>query len=85
MQCEKREHSCVKCALVYIDDIIIYSRDEHQHVKDVKAMFKLLEKSGLKLKESKCVFASDKVELLDFEVSADGIAPLPAKTTAIRD
>jgi hypothetical protein len=73
------------CALVYIDDIIIYSRNLADHARDVGRVLSLIEKAGLKLKASKCYFGQTSVELLGFVISADGISANPDKIAAIRD
>lgn len=72
-----------KCALVYIDDIIIYSTNRKQHEEDLRQVLDLLHQAGITLKRTKCEFAKDKVELLGYQVSAEGIAALPSKTNAI--
>ena len=73
------------CALVYIDDIIVYSRDLAEHVKHLRQVFDLLRAHGLQLKRGKCVFGQPSVELLGYRIDARGIAPLPGKTRAIAD
>ena len=42
------------CVVVYIDDILIYSKSIAEHKKDLAKVFSLLEKNKLRLKESKC-------------------------------
>ena len=42
------------CVVVYIDDILIYSKTVEQHKIDLAKVFALLEKNKLRLKESKC-------------------------------
>ena len=74
-----------KTALVYIDDIVVYSPDERSHKKHLEQVFGLLREAGVKLKLSKCSFMQRKVDLLGYEISGDGITPLPEKTRAIRD
>ena len=73
------------CALVYIDDIIVYSRDLAEHVQHLRQVFDLLRAHGLQLKRGKCVFGQPRVELLGYRIDARGIAPLPCKTQAIAD
>ena len=73
------------CALVYIDDIIVYSRDLAEHVQHLRQVFDLLRAHGLQLKRGKCVFGQPSVELLGYRIDARGIAPLPGKTRAIAD
>ena len=47
---------CSDFAMAYLDDIIIFSRNEKEHLKHIKIIFKKLKEAGLKLKESKCDF-----------------------------
>ena len=45
-----------KKALVYLDDIIIYSKTWEDHLNDLREVFSLLEKANFKLKLKKCQF-----------------------------
>ena len=47
---------CSEFAMVYLDDIIIFSRNEQEHLKHIEIFFKNLKEAGLKLKEFKCNF-----------------------------
>ena len=47
---------CCDFAMAYLDDIIIFSRNEEDHLKHIEIIFKKLKKADLKLKESKCDF-----------------------------
>ena len=47
---------CSNFAMAYLDDIIIFSQNEEEHLKHIEIIFKKLKKAGLKLKESKCDF-----------------------------
>jgi len=44
------------CVVVYLDDILIYSRSQAEHVKHVKEVLQRLQSSNLYVKGSKCVF-----------------------------
>ena len=69
--------------LIYIDDIIVFSRTFSEHLDRLHKVFSKLEEAGLKLRTSKCHFAQKVVRYLGHEVSADGIHPDPAKTEAV--
>ena len=73
------------CALVHIDDIILYSRSKAEHEQHLCQAFELLRAHGVQLKRGKCVFGQPSVELLGYRIDARGIAPLPGKTRAIAD
>ena len=42
--------------MAYLDDIIIFSKNEEEHLKHIEIIFQKLKAVGLKLKESKCDF-----------------------------
>ncbi|CAI7815616.1 unnamed protein product [Closterium sp. NIES-54] len=48
-----------KCVIVYLDDILVYSRDKQQHLADLEALFKVLDEHRLLTKGSKCEFFQD--------------------------
>ena len=62
-----------KQCLVYIDDILIFSKTFEQHLKDVDDVLSRIIDAGLKLKPSKCTFADDEVDYLGFKISGEGI------------
>ena len=70
-------------ALVYIDDIIIFSGDEAAHRDHVARVLGELARYGLVVKESKCNFHQHQLKLLGYLVSKDGIQADPRKTAAI--
>ena len=47
---------CSDFEMAYLDDMIIFSRNEKEHLKHTEIIFKKLKEAGLKLKESKCDF-----------------------------
>lgn len=72
-----------KICLVYLDDIIVFSKSIEEHVENLRVVFKLLEDANLKLKLAKCSFLKTSVDFLGHVISADGIAPNPSKVEAI--
>ena len=63
-------------AMGYLDDIIIYSRSEKEHLEEILTRLK----AGLKLKLEKCCFFKKKyIQYLGHLISADGIQLLPEK------
>ncbi|CAI7836353.1 unnamed protein product [Closterium sp. NIES-54] len=46
-----------KCMIVYLDDILVYSRDKQHHLADLDALFKALDEHRLLTKGSKCRFS----------------------------
>ena len=53
-----------KICLVYLDDVIIFSRDEKEHLDHLDTVLTLLEDAGIKLKSKKCFFMKKEVEYL---------------------
>jgi hypothetical protein len=71
------------CCLVYLDDLVIYSKEPKEHVRHVELVLERLREYGLTLKRTKCTFAAPVVELLGFVISAQGISPNTDKVSAI--
>ena len=71
--------------LVYIDDIVVYSRDPNDHGKHLQQVFDRLRKYNLTLKASKCDIGKTQVELLGYIITPQGITPQPRKTEAINN
>lgn len=70
---------------VYLDDVIIPSRNEPEHLSSLEELFNRLLNAGLKLKPAKCHFGKRKVEYLGFIVGEGRLAPNPDRVAAIRD
>ena len=71
--------------VVYLDDIIIYSRTVEEHFQLLKEVFRRLRNAGLKLNAKKCHFFHDKIDVLGHVVSAEGIACDQKKIAAVRE
>lgn len=71
--------------VIYIDDILIFSKSEEEHKGHVQHVLDKLRQNQLFAKLSKCDFAKDKVEYLGHIVSAQGIHPDPKKVSVIKD
>ena len=70
-------------ALIYLDDMIVFSRTEEDHLHCLRVVFGQFLEHGLKLKLSKCHFLQDKITFLGHEVSAEGMKPGTANLKAI--
>ena len=75
---------CSDFVMAYLDDIIIFSQNEEDHLKHIKIIFKKLKKADLKLKESKCDFFKKEIHYLGHLILVIGIQPLPEKLESIR-
>ena len=71
--------------IIYLDDIIIFSKNPEDHLVRLRGVFERLAKAGLKLKPSKCEFFKSNLKYLGHIVSKDGIATDPRKIEAIRN
>jgi hypothetical protein len=74
-----------KFVIVFIDDILIYSRSREEHEEHLRMMLELLRKEQLYAKFSKCEFWLSEVQFLGHVVSGKGIHVDPAKIKAVRD
>lgn len=71
------------CVLVYLDDILIYSRTAEEHERHLREVLKLLRDNQLYAKWEKCELFRDQVEYLGHIICKDGIATDPAKIRAV--
>ncbi|KAJ9520727.1 hypothetical protein QJQ45_007586 [Haematococcus lacustris] len=72
-----------KCALVYLDDILVMSRSVQDHLLHLKQVFELLRKNKLYAKLSKCEFMRYTLKFLGHLVTSGGIAVDPDKVSTI--
>ncbi|GJX60139.1 putative reverse transcriptase domain-containing protein [Tanacetum coccineum] len=74
-----------KFVIVFIDDILIYSKNEKEHEEHLKAILGLLKEEKLYAKFSKCDFWIPKVQFLVHVIDSRGIHVDPAKIESIKD
>ena len=60
-------------ALIYLDDVIVFSRTEEEHLTQLWAVFERFREHGLKLKPSKCHFLQKEIAFLGHKVSKKGM------------
>ncbi|GBG84395.1 hypothetical protein CBR_g38677 [Chara braunii] len=71
--------------LVYLDDVLVYSRTLEDHLRHLRDVLQRLRKHGFYAKLSKCRFAQRKVDFLGYHVSDQGLHMDDAKITAIAE
>ena len=74
----------LKFAMTYLDNIIIFSENESQHLKHLETVFSHLREAGLKMKRSKCDFFKSEIHYLGHLISPEGISLLPNKLDCIK-
>ncbi|GFV15031.1 hypothetical protein TNCV_3979511 [Trichonephila clavipes] len=74
----------LKGVYAFIDDILIASQNVQEYTTYLRALFERLEYYGLMIKPSKCTLGVDSLKFLGFQVSSEGISPLPDRVDAIQ-
>lgn len=72
-----------KTCHVYVDDIIIFSGNEEDHLKHIEEILILLNDANMKVNLEKSVFFKEEVEFLGFVVSREGLKTAPEKVKTI--
>uniref|UniRef100_A0A2N9HJR6 Uncharacterized protein n=1 Tax=Fagus sylvatica TaxID=28930 RepID=A0A2N9HJR6_FAGSY len=68
---------------VYVDDMLVKTKDDIKHLEDLKETFETLRRYRMKLNPSKCVFGVSSGKFLGFMVSQRGIEANPDKIKAV--
>uniref|UniRef100_A0A2N9F6T8 Uncharacterized protein n=1 Tax=Fagus sylvatica TaxID=28930 RepID=A0A2N9F6T8_FAGSY len=68
---------------VYVDDMLVKTKDDMKHLEDLKETFETLRQYRMKLNPSKCVFGVSSGKFLGFMVSQRGIEANPDKIKAV--
>lgn len=69
--------------VVYLDDILIYSKNREDHKKHVKEVLKRIQDNNLFLKPSKCFFYVTTITYIGIVISPEGISMEKDKIKAI--
>ncbi|KAL2231154.1 UNVERIFIED_CONTAM: Transposon Tf2-12 polyprotein [Sesamum indicum] len=71
--------------IVFIDDILVYSKDRDEHEQHLRIVLQILKEKELYAKLSKCEFWVNQVLFLGHVVSGDEVMPDPSKVKAITE
>ena len=83
---EKALHGSIHTdCLAYIDDVVVFSKGEVDHIEKLKKVFDRLRLHNLKLKPSKCCLLQKEITYLGHCISKDGIRKDPSKTVKVTD
>jgi hypothetical protein len=73
------------CVIVYLDDILVYSKNPEDHEQHLRQVLERLKEHQLYAKLSKCSFFVNSIEYLRHIVDNDGIKPNPSLIKAIEE
>ncbi|GBG70150.1 hypothetical protein CBR_g6281 [Chara braunii] len=77
-------HMLDRFVLIYLDDILVYSRSLEEHVEHLRTVLERLRQAKYKANRDKCEFAQQELEYLGHYVMPLGIRPLADKIDALR-
>ena len=75
----------MKNVFCYLDDLLIYSKTQQEHLSTLEELFSRLSKAGLAISLKKCQFGVPELEYLGFKINKDGISPIKKKITALEN
>ena len=72
-------------AVLYLDDMTVYSSSFDDHLRDLNLVLERLQSAGLKLKSKKCFFFRHEISDLGYLISEQGLKPDPSKCETVRN
>ena len=71
--------------VVYLDDILIFTRTEEEHAKAIWQVLQVLQENKLFLHLEKCKFCKEQIEYLGLVISEDEVSMDPVKVTGVQE
>ena len=75
----------IDCCIAYLDDILIFSKDQTSHKQHLKMVLDRLQTVGLKVNDRKCEFNKRQIEFLGHQVDEHGIRPPESRVQALKN
>ena len=77
-------NGCEHCSVVYIDDVLIFSRTREEHLEHLHLVFRKLQEHSYHVRLDKCEFLQTEVEFLGHRINQDGISTHPDKVDTLK-
>jgi len=74
-----------KCAMVYIDDINVYSKTFRDHLDHLRKVLERIRNSGVTLNRQKCNFVKNELPFLGHVINEKGISPDPSTIDKVKN
>jgi len=71
--------------VVYLDDILIFTRTEEEHTKTIRRVLQVLQENKLFLCLEKCEFCKKRIEYLGLVILENKVSMNPVKVTEVRE
>jgi len=71
--------------VVYLDDILIFTKMEEEHAQVVRRMLQVLKENKLFLCPEKCKFYKQRIEYLGLVISENEVSMDPVKVVGVRE
>ena len=71
--------------VVYLDDILIFTRTEEEHAKAIRQVLQVLQKHKLLLRLEKCEFCKERIEYLGLVISENEVSMDPVKVVEVQE
>ena len=73
-----------KCVTVYLDNILVFSRDVHEHLQHLQLVFEWLRKEKFMAKQQKCEFGKTHIKYLGYIVEIRMVYADPDKVSTVQ-